>query len=94
MKVNLTHTIDDWERYVVAKFLAPASTTRVDKERTRASRAQLKRFIRGAVRTAVLAAERQLPMRQYRRASKLRAGDLKEARALKLTDDQQRALQW
>jgi hypothetical protein len=52
MKVRLTIEVGDRARFVVAKYWAPVSSG-ADRTRTRASRAQVRRFIEAALRTAI-----------------------------------------
>ena len=45
MKVRLSLDFNDYARYVIAKFYAPAATSAQDKARPRATRHQVRRFV-------------------------------------------------
>ncbi len=70
MKARVLVEVGDYERYVIARYFAAAATERRDKTRTRATRAQVVRFVRGAIRSAVREQRDALPSRRMRAYAK------------------------
>ena len=98
MRVRLTLEVDDHQRFVIAKFFAPAAAGKTDRQRTRATRAQVKRFVLAALRKAVKDQAQELPSRRSRTiAQRLENGSRKRANTGELLPaprEEQRPLQW
>lgn len=89
----MTIDADDYQRFVIAKFFAPASKG-IDKTRRRATRTQVRRFALAALRTAVKDHARDLPSRSLAAARKLAAGDARGTELLPPPQEEQRSLRW
>jgi hypothetical protein len=74
MKTRLLIDVGDYERYVIARYFAVAPTSARDQRRPRATRAQVKRFVQAALRTAVREQVTQLRQRQRTTAARLAEG--------------------
>ena len=94
MKTNLTIDVDEHARFVIAKFFAVAASAGIDKTRTRATRAQVRRFVNAAVRTAIKDAERDLRPRSRAAARRLADPSQRTREMLPEPRDQQRNIQW
>ena len=70
MKVRLTLEVDDHQRFVIAKFFAPAAAGKTDRERTRATRAQVRRFAIAALRKVVKDQASELRSQRSRAAAR------------------------
>lgn len=90
MKVCLTLEVDEFTRFVIAKYFAPVSS----KRRNRATRKQVAAFTRGAIRAAVLEHMTVLRGRPLATAARLRDGApaLEPAEELRRPDEVQRQL--
>lgn len=53
MKVRITLDVDEYERFVIARYFGAAAADQKDRARPRATRAQCRRFARAAVRSMV-----------------------------------------
>lgn len=93
MKVHLTLDVSGHERYAIAKYFAVAATTTPDKQRTRATRKQIRRFAAAALRTCVKDLVREMSPRQHQHAVALAEG-LPVRDTLPEPREQQRVLQW
>lgn len=75
MKVRITIDVDDYARFVIAKYFAVAAAKdTTDGQRVRATRAQVKRFLTSALKTAIKEQEDGLRGRTRGAARKLREG--------------------
>ena len=95
MRVRLTLDVNDYQRFVVAKYFQPAGSG-ADKTRLRATRKQIRRFIEAAFRTAVQEQARELPSPRSRAAAerlKLPRGH-REQETLPPPKEQQRSIPW
>lgn len=89
MKVRLTLEVDEFERFVIAKYFAPVT----DKKTSRAPRKQVMTFAKGAVRSAVLEHVTILRGRPHATANRLKDGSPKPiTEELKKPDESQRPL--
>lgn len=70
MKVRLLLDVGDYERLVIAKYWAPVGKG-LDRTRTRATRAQVRRFVLASLRSAVKEYVAMLPERSRTIARKL-----------------------
>ena len=95
VKVLLGLDVDDYARYVIAKYFVPAATTKQDKLRARASRAQVRRFVEAAIQTAVRTQQQSLRKRYLTTAARLAEGRQRvTVDLLPPTAEEQRSLQW
>lgn len=70
MKVQLSLDVDERTRYVIAKYFAAAGDSK-DKARTRATRAQVRRFAAAALQVAIKERAASLHRRQRATADRL-----------------------
>ncbi len=95
MKVRLTLDVGAHERYVVAKYFAPAAKDgTADRRRLRASRAQVRRFVAAALRSAVRDHVERLRGKSRGTAHRLEAGAGGDGETLTLPPSPQRSLEW
>lgn len=95
MKVRLLLEVGDYERFVIAKFFSPAAVAgTADRTRLRATRAQVRKFVRGALRLTVRDHAQELrSMKARATAKRLEAGAVPEE-MLPAPKEQQRSLVW
>lgn len=94
MKVRVVVDVGDYERFVIAKFWAPVGTA-IDKKRSRATRAQVRRFALAMLRRAVKDHERDLAPRSRKSATRIAAGAPPQAvEQVPAQNDNQRRLTW
>jgi hypothetical protein len=74
MKTRLLIEVGDHERYVIARYFGAAAVHVRDKKRPRATRAQVKRFVEAALRTAVKEQADRLRSRARATARRLAEG--------------------
>lgn len=95
MKVRLSLDFNDYARYVIAKFYAPAATSAQDKARPRATRHQVRRFVEAALSTTIRAHAKNLRTRSRKTAERLEAGTPQiTVETLPSPQEEQRSLQW
>lgn len=94
MKVRLTLDVDAYQRFVIAKYFRPVPATRADRTRTRATRAQVKRFAEAALRSAVKEREGELDAKGRSAARRLREPALVQGELLREPREKQRGLVW
>lgn len=92
MKTRLTLNVDDHARLVIAKYFAPVSHG-ADRTRTRATRAQVRRFAEAAVATAVREHATVLRGRTLAAAYRLLSGN-KSSETLAPPDGWQQGVLW
>lgn len=71
MKVQISLSVGDYERYVVAMYYRPASIKPVDRTRTRATRVQVRKFVQAALRSSLKEQADALCGKQRRHALRL-----------------------
>jgi hypothetical protein len=76
VKVRITVDVSEHDRLVIAKFFAAAASTPRDKARTRATRAQVKQFLKSALRTSVKDYATDLRGRSRAAAARLKLGSV------------------
>lgn len=74
MKVRMTLDVDAYTRYVIARYFGTVSPTPADRRRGRATRAQVKRFVQGAIATAAREYAANMHGKPKATATRLRAG--------------------
>jgi hypothetical protein len=94
MRTRLTLDVSAFDRYVVARYFAVAATDRRDKVRTRATRAQVKRFVQAALRSAVKEQAALLRGRRSRGTVARLQVALQSAEELVAPVEQQQSLAW
>lgn len=94
MRVRLALDVSEHERFVIAKYFAPASDAgSVDRYRLRATRKQVQRFVRAAIAKAVKDQANDLPARSRSAARKLAEGR-SAVETLARPKEEQRSLRW
>lgn len=94
MRVRLTLDVSEHERFVVAKYFAPASEAgSVDRYRLRATRKQVQRFVLAALAKAIKDQTNDLPARSRSAARKLAEGR-PPTETLAPPKEEQRSLRW
>ena len=93
MKVRIRLDVGEYERFVIAKFFHPAGQGR-DGIRLRATRAQVQRYVRAAIRRAVDDQAREMAGRSRAAARRLKDGVTGGVEPLPEPTEQQRDLQW
>lgn len=96
MKVNLSVDVDDRDRYTIAKYFALCSEVPADRTRVRATRAQVRRFLKGALRSAIKEQVANLRGREKATAARLAEGPraVVETEELKPPREKQESLVW
>lgn len=94
MRVKITVEVDAADRYVVAAYFRPVATDKKDKVRSRATRAQVRRFVQGALRSAIKEQAGSLHGHTRATARRLREGRTGEPEALVPPPEQQGSLAW
>lgn len=93
MTVRLNLSVGDLERYVIAKYFAVPGASKADAVRARATRAQVRRFVLAACRSAVSAHAENLRGRGRATARRLSAGYV-AGETLRPPREEQRRLVW
>jgi len=95
LRVRAAIDVGEYERYVIAKYFSVAATTETEKTRTRATRAQVRRFLNAAIRGAVDEQSALLLNRAQGAATRLKnpRGHVVPER-LREPDEKQRRIAW
>ena len=95
VKVRLLVEVGDYERFVISKYWAPVSAG-IDRTRTRGTRAQVRRFISAALKSAVKEQASAFRGRTRSAARRLQQpeGHRTTESLLREPDEKQQALTW
>lgn len=94
MRVRVTLSVGDYERFVIAKYFSRAARPDTpDRRRRRATRVQVRRFVRAALEKAITDQARDLPTRTRTTARRLAQGR-PPREALPPLKEEQRSLIW